>query len=199
MKLFLLFTICVLMAGACFLNIACEKQKPPGQREAQITPPEPPVPPRPGVTPPEPPPDIPPLFIAYRNITDFKRGEDANRWLKQKGYTVKPLDNSDIYFLYEGDQLVTHGHKVTYYQNELWIAALKPEYDPDEIHRKHWEKMIQDWRDEGYTQKSADWLKTRPELHIRPETIGKGSVIMVNDVRVTKDNNSNLLVFVKSR
>ena len=199
MKLFSLFTICILMAGACFLNIACEKQKPPGQREARITPPEPLIPPRPGVTPPDPSSDIPPLFIAYRNITDFKRGEDANRWLKQKGYTVKTLGNSDIYVLYEGDQLVTHGHKVTYHENELWIAALKPEYDPDEIHRKHWEKMIQDWRDEGYTQKSADWLKTRPGFHIRPETIGKGSVIMVGDVRVTKDNNGNLLVFVKSR
>ncbi|MDE0399056.1 MAG: hypothetical protein OXL96_14760 [Candidatus Poribacteria bacterium] len=140
--------------------------------------------------------DIPPLFIAYRKINDFKRGEDAKRWLKQKGYTVKQVGNGNVYFLYKDNQLVT-GHKVTYYQNELWIAALKPEYDPDEIDRKHWENMIQGWKNEGYTQKNANWLKTRPDLHIRSETIRKGAVIMVNDVRVTKNNNGNLLVFIK--
>lgn len=196
MKLFSLFTLYILMAGACFLNIACEKQQRHRQPQPQVTQPQV-TQPQPDI-PQQPQPDIPPLFIAYRPTNNFLRGEAAKRWLKQKGYTVKQVGNG-LYFLYECDQLVTHSHKVTYYQSELWIAALKPEYDPDEIDRKHWEKMIQGWRDEGYTQKSADWLKTRPELGIRSETIGKGTVIMMDDVRVTKDNNGNLLVFVKSR
>ena len=84
-----------------------------------------------------------------------------------------------------------------YYQNELWIAALKPEYDPDEIDRKYSERMIQHWRNEGYTQKSANWLKTRPDIPIRPENVGKGSIIMLEGVIITKDNNGNLLIFAK--
>ena len=186
MKLFSLFTIRLLMVVACFLNVACNNQQDQQRGTTSST-----------EVSPVPRDDIPPLFIAYRNTNDFKRGEDARRWLEQKRYRVEQPCNSNFYVLYEGNQLVTHGHKVTYYQNELWIAALKPEYDPDEIDRKHWEKMIQGWRDEGYTQKSADWLKTRPELGIRSETIGKGAVIMVDHVRVTKDNNGNLLVFFK--
>ena len=200
MKLFSLFTICIPIVGICFLNIACENQQSHRPQEPKVTPQEPKVTPQePKVTPQEPTSDIPPLFIAYRKTNDFKRGEDAKRWLEQKGYTVKQAGNTNVYFLYRDNQLVTHGHQVTYYQNELWIAALKSEYDPDEIDRKHWENMIQGWKNEGYTQKSADWLKTRPNLHIRPENIGKGAVIMAGDVIVTKDNNGNLLVFVKSR
>ena len=86
---------------------------------------------------------------------------------------------------------------MAYFQDELWIAVLKPEYDPDNISKKQWEKSIQDWKDQGYVQKSADWLKTRPEFGIKTEIIGKRAIIAINNVMVTKDDSGNLLVFVK--
>ncbi|MYK19097.1 hypothetical protein F4055_13195 [Candidatus Poribacteria bacterium] len=205
MKRFLFFGLCVFLA-ACLLLIHYQqsskvsRRKPPFKVQ-RVKPRPPEIPQKSPVASQKSRPDIPPLFIPYKNTTDFLRGENAKRWLEQKEYTVKRQGNSKFYFLYEDDRLVTHGHQVTYYQNALWIAALKPEYDPDKMDQTSWEKRIQGWRDEGYTQKSADWLKTRPDIDINPENVEKRAIIMPpnNNVIITKDDNGTLIVFFKSR